>query len=408
MNVNDRRLPSPNSRPIPVPKGGQLPEQNDSEHPGRIAGHIPRQFDRQTGGPVHDAVSGRSGRVAAGRTDHHAGTTTPDTLVHEGLFYAGITDYLAATVPFVLDGIKAGEPVAIVVPGHNLVRIADCLGDTADSVRMIDMSVAGRNPGAIMATVLTRFIDDHPGQRVRIVDEPIWAERSANEYPACVQHEALVNVALAGREATLLCPYDTRHLEPTALLDATRTHPVLVEGGHRCVSPSFHDPLRLAAAFDVPLGQPPDTANVEMMVFDANIGARGVRRFVHEHAQQAGLDPERTANLRTAAHEVALNTLVHTGRPGILSLWEEDEHLVCEVQDSGSITDPLAGLRPPEPFDGDDPRGSGLCRVHGLCDLVRTHLTGHGVTIRMYMRLPTGRARLAPLPSLCLQHGIDR
>jgi anti-sigma regulatory factor (Ser/Thr protein kinase) len=312
---------------------------------------------------------------------------TPGAFVHEGLFYAGITDYLAATVPFVLDGLKAGEPVAVAVPGPNLERIAECLGDTADAVRMIDMTVAGRNPGAIMATVLTRFIDEHPGRRVRIIDEPIWAERSANEYPACVQHEALVNVALAGRQATLLCPYDTRHLEPSALVDATRTHPVLVEGGHRCASPSFHDPLRLAAALDVPLEPPPESADVEMMVFDANIGARGVRRFVHEHALRAGLDPGRTANLRAAAREVALNTLVHTGRPGILSMWVEAGHLVCEVQDSGSITDPLAGLRPPEPFDGDDPRGSGLGLVHGVCDLVRTHLTGYGMTIRMYVRL---------------------
>lgn len=309
------------------------------------------------------------------------------TFVHEGLFYAGITDYLAGTVPFVLDGLAADEPVAIAVPDTNLALIAECLGDTVDSVRMIDMTVAGRNPGAIMATVLTRFIDEHPGRRVRIIDEPIWAARSANEYPACVQHEALVNVALAGRRATLLCPYDTHHLEPTALLDATRTHPVLVEGGQRCISPSFHDPLRLAATFDVPLKQPSETVDVDVMVFDANIGARGVRRFVHEHAERAGLDLERTADLRTAAHEVALNTLVHTGRPGILSMWVEDDHLVCEVQDSGSITDPLAGLRAPEPFDGDDPRGSGLGLVHGVCDLVRTHLTGHGVTIRMYVRL---------------------
>jgi anti-sigma regulatory factor (Ser/Thr protein kinase) len=127
-----------------------------------------------------------------------------------------------------------------------------------------------------------------------------------------------------------------------------------------------------------------------MMVFDANIGARGVRRFVHEHALRAGLDPGRTANLRAAAREVALNTLVHTGRPGILSMWVEAGHLVCEVQDSGSITDPLAGLRPPEPFDGDDPRGSGLGLVHGVCDLVRTHLTGYGMTIRMYVRLGSG------------------
>ena len=183
-------------------------------------------------------IDSHTGRRIGGQTGSQTSSAARDAFVHEGLFYAGITDYLAATVPFILDGIKAGEPVAIAVPGPNLDRIADCLGDTADAVRMIDMTVAGRNPGAIMATVLTRFIDEHPGQRVRIVDEPIWAERTATEYPACVQHEALVNVALAGREATLLCPYDTRHLEPTALLDATRTHQCWSKAGTGARAPA--------------------------------------------------------------------------------------------------------------------------------------------------------------------------
>ena len=40
------------------------------------------------------------------------------------------------------------------------------------------------------------FVREHPGSRVRIVGEPIWAERTDEEYPACAEHEALINVAL--------------------------------------------------------------------------------------------------------------------------------------------------------------------------------------------------------------------
>jgi anti-sigma regulatory factor (Ser/Thr protein kinase) len=141
--------------------------------------------------------------------------------------------------------------------------------------------------------------------------------------------------------------------------------------------------VHLAARYDTPLADPPEGADVDVMVFDAGIGARGARRFVHEHAQRAGMAPERIADLRVAVHEVVMNTLVHTGRPGILSVWRQDGYLVCEVQDSGSITDPLAGRRAPEAFDG----FSGLFLVHEVCDLVRTHLTGRGVTIRMYLQV---------------------
>ncbi|MDQ2708531.1 MAG: sensor histidine kinase [Actinomycetota bacterium] len=310
--------------------------------------------------------------------------TSPATgLVHEGFLYAGVADYLAGTVPFVLDGLAAGEAVAVAVPGANLARIADALGSHAPAVHLVDMAEAGRNPGRIIGSVLTRFIDEHPGQRARIIGEPLWAERSHTEYPACVQHEALVNVAFAEREATILCPYDAGRLGSVALLDATRTHPILVDGEHHVASLQYVNPVQLAARYDTPLPEPPESADVDVMVFDAAIGARGVRRFVHEHAENVGMIPGRIADLRAAVHEVALNTLVHTGQPGILSVWLEDGHLVCEVQDSGSITDPLVGRRPPEPFDG----CSGLFLVHQLCDLVRTHVTGHGLTIRMYVRV---------------------
>ena len=317
-----------------------------------------------------------------------SGSGHSGALLHEGLFYAGAADYLAATVPFVLDGLAADEPVAVAVPGPNLERIAGALGELAGAVRLVDLAVAGRNPGRIIGSVLTRFMDDNPGRRVRIIDEPIWAERSAAEYPACVQHEALVNVAFPGRDAIILCPYDTRRLHPDALLDATETHPILLEGPERIISPGYADPVRLAARHDVPLAEPPASADVEVMVFDEWVGARGVRRFVHERAERVGLEPERVADLRAAVHEVALNTLLHTRRPGLLSVWTDEEHLICEVQDSGSITDPLVGRRAPESYDGP---GRGLFLVHGLCDLVRTHLTGRGVTVRMHMRLTRAR-----------------
>lgn len=311
-------------------------------------------------------------------------TTTEAGFVHPALFYAGPSDYLAGTVPFVRAGLEAGEPVLVAVPGPNLARIADALGDASADVRMADMTVAGRNPGRIIGSVLTAFADEHAGRRVRVIGEPIWAERSSTEYPACVQHEALINLAFEGRDATILCPYDTRRLSPAALLDATRTHPLLYEGAAEKASPGYEDPLDLVERYNEPLPEPDGTVDMDLMVFDGAVGARAVRQFVHDRAVAAGLGPDRVTDIRRAAHEVALNTIVHTGRAGLLSVWEEEGHLVCEVQDSGTITDPLAGRRPPEAHDGS---GSGLLLVHALCDLVRHHRTDEGTTTRLFVRL---------------------
>jgi hypothetical protein len=96
----------------------------------------------------------------------------------------------------------------VAVPGANRRLIREALGVDAEQVLMRDMTVAGRNPGRIIPTVLLAFADAYPGRRVRLIGEPIWAGRSETEYPACAQHEALINAAFVGRPITILCPYN--------------------------------------------------------------------------------------------------------------------------------------------------------------------------------------------------------
>src|SRR5436190_1210241 len=151
------------------------------------------------------------------------------SFVHEALFYRDADEYVAGTVPFVRAALAVGEPVLVAVPGPRIDLLSAALGTPTTGVRFLDMTVAGRNPGKIIPSVLYAFAEEHPGHPLRIIGEPIWAGRSTDEYPACVQHEALINVAFAGLVATILCPYDVKALAPDVVDDATRTHPVLVD-----------------------------------------------------------------------------------------------------------------------------------------------------------------------------------
>jgi anti-sigma regulatory factor (Ser/Thr protein kinase) len=91
------------------------------------------------------------------------------------------------------------------------------------------------------------------------------------------------------------------------------------------------------------------------------------------------------ADLCLAVHEVAVNTVVHTDGPGILSLWHTDDRVVAEVQDGGYLDDPLVGRHAPSPEDG---RGYGLFLTHRLCDFVRIQSARDaGTTVRMTMYL---------------------
>ena len=306
------------------------------------------------------------------------------TLEHDALLYASTHEYVAGVLGFVREGLARDEPVLVAVPGWNLPHLrAGLTSDELPRVRLRDMTVAGRNPGRIIGTVLTAFVREHPGRRVRIVGEPIWAGRTAEEYPACAEHEALINVALGELPAYIQCPYDAARLPPSVLTDATRTHPTLASPAERWTSPTYTDPRAVAASFDSPLSPPPPDA--EFVVIKPDTGARAARVLVHDAGLMHGMDADRLTDARLVAQELVVNTLTHspTGR-GMLEVWSADDHLVLQVQDGGRITDQLAGRRPPEPPNV----GHGLFVVHQLADLVRIHRDSTGTTVRVHFRLP--------------------
>jgi hypothetical protein len=231
--------------------------------------------------------------------------TTADGFVHPALLYRDRDEYLAGSVSFIRDGLAAGEPVAVAVPTGNLRLLRDVLGDDAGQVMWRDMTVAGRNPGRIIPTVLLAFASAHTGRRVRIIGEPIWAGRTAMEYPACAQHEALINVAFADQAATILCPYDVSRLDPAWVRDAHRTHPVIWDGVQRIDSYQYGDPITVATDVNRPLPDPPPGAAAIVVELSS---LAMVRRFVADMATRAGLPQQRVADAVLAVSEVTANT----------------------------------------------------------------------------------------------------
>jgi anti-sigma regulatory factor (Ser/Thr protein kinase) len=308
--------------------------------------------------------------------------TAADPFVHPALFYADEREYLAGTVPFLRAGLEAGEPAAVAVPGENLGLIRDALGDAAGAVRFLDMREAGRNPGRIIPGVLRAFADAQPpGTRVRIIGEPIWAGRTPAEYPACVQHEALINAAFQGRTATILCPYDILRLEPRVIADAHATHPTVVQGGSGQEQHSrAYAPSDVVARYNEPLPPVPD--GVAFGFDEASLFA--ARHLAAEEAARLGLTPARTEDLALVTAELTTNSVVHGGGSGALRVWAEDGHVVCEVRDKGRLTDPLAGRRP---ASRDQRGGRGLLVVNLVTDLVRVHTGPDGTTVRCWFAI---------------------
>lgn len=298
---------------------------------------------------------------------------------HVGFAYRSVAEYVAGTLGFVHAALEAGQPVLVAVPSAKLEILRDCLGDDARRVGFTDLTVEGRNPGRIIPGVMLAFVDGHPGRRVAIVAEPVWPDRDALEYPACVAHEAVLNLAFAGRDAALLCPYDAALLDPHMVRDAYQTHPFMQHDSGRRASPAFVDPRATAAAVNQPL--PPVPPHAATMRYDAPPDLHALRAFVTGHATTAGLKPERRDALATVVTELATNTLDHARGPGAVSVWPEHDLVVCQVHDAGHLTDPLVG-RVPRASRRD---GNGLMIANMFCDLVRVHTRPGATTIRLHM-----------------------
>lgn len=298
---------------------------------------------------------------------------------HIGFFYRSHVEYVQAVAGFLRDGLAADEPGFAAIAAAKVSLIRDALGADARHVEFADMAEIGRNPAWIIPRVLT-FTGRHPGRRVRYVGEPIWATRTDAELREATRHEALINLAFATAEADILCPYDIAGLDPAVVADAMHTHPLLLSRGEHEVSPGYAAPFVIPSSCSLPLPARPHDA----MSHTYRTNLSEVRALVFKHARAAGLTEARANDLVLAVSEVAANTLRHTQSFGTLNIWHDRHEIICEVHDEGTITDPLAGRRLPNPAASG---GHGLWLVHQVCDLVELRSDRTGTTVRMHMAI---------------------
>jgi anti-sigma regulatory factor (Ser/Thr protein kinase) len=306
--------------------------------------------------------------------------TPPEPFAHEVLLYDGPRDLLSRTLPFIVEGVRAGEPVMVAVTPPKLAALRSALGDDAAEVAFVDMAELGRNPARIIPA-WEAFAREHhaAGRAVRGIGEPVWGGRTSEELIECQLHEALLNVAFAGRGPfRLMCPYDRTALDPAVIREACCSHPVVVDDTGRAPSREFRRD-ELTAPFETPLSRPP--ASTQALSFDRRT-LDVVRGFTARRAEEAGLGAARAGDLVLAVNEIATNSIRHAGGHGVLRAWREDHELVCEVRDPGRIEDPLAGRHIPAV---DQLGGRGIWIANRLCDLVQLRSLPEGTVVRLRM-----------------------
>ena len=303
----------------------------------------------------------------------------PGALRHVAFPYRDPAEYRERILGFARAGLARDEPLFITLPGDAARAVAGRLAGEPGELLYCDITDMSRNPARIIPE-LRAFFDKHAGRRVRVVSEPAWPGRTPAEVCEVIRHEALVNVAFPDTAATMMCPYDVTRLTPAIISDARRTHPEhFGADGRITAAEAPAAPWQIPPDCDRPLSPPPACA--ESLGYETDLAP--VRRMVEVHAQRTGLAAGCVADLVLAVSEIAANTLGHTSAGGTLQVWHDSAEILCQVQDQGWISDPLAG-RVKRPPDG---RGHGLFLVNQVCDLVELRTAQAGTTVRMHMSL---------------------
>ncbi|MEU7871888.1 sensor histidine kinase [Dactylosporangium sp. NPDC049140] len=306
-----------------------------------------------------------------------------DGILHEAAFYGSDEEFLAVVLPFLREGVAAGEPTVSIFGERNQRLLRAALGE-GSGVRFIDGGPHYLRPASAIRShreMLAGYVAGGAAQ-IRIAgDVPHPGVGVPWEWWA--RYEAAANEVYDEFPMYGLCPYDTRTAPPEVLEDVRRTHThVVTADGDRRPSPLYVRPRDFLATAVAPWTLPLQAAPPALELADPS-PAQG-RHAVGVLQLIAGLGDEERQGLELSVTEVVTNATRHGASPVRLRGWAEPGRIVVAVTDAGpGPADPAAGLMP-----AGGPGGLGLWLTHQLCAYVSLHHGPDGFTIRLVAEHP--------------------
>jgi anti-sigma regulatory factor (Ser/Thr protein kinase) len=307
---------------------------------------------------------------------------SPSGYIHDALLYDS-TDELAATaVPFLKDGLAAGDAAVIATSTPTAALLTEAI-DADPRVHVLARSDAyrARTPAAIVTfRRLAEQLSTDSSRRVRVVGEVDFG-RTERDWLEWQRYEAVINHALAAWPLWGLCVYDNQRLPEQVLESAIRTHPNLVTPHWRGTNPLFGDPARYLRSLPVPREPLEDTPP---RYEDTDVSDYiGLRHAVAAELATVDAPHDLIEDFLIAIDEMTSNALRHGRAPVSLRLWISSDRLICSISDHGTgWDDPFAGYGPAH-GENLSHGGMGLWLARQLCDHVDIRRGEHGASVRL-------------------------
>jgi hypothetical protein len=180
------------------------------------------------------------------KTVQLAGSTLRDSC-HVCAFFHSIEDECRVLIPFAREGIEAGDRLSLLLDKHQREHRLRCMAEggisiaAAQRTRQIDACRCeqayvrdGRfDQDSMLALIETTLAD---GQRLGFGLTRVWAEMewALEDLPGVhdlVEYEARLNEILPNYDNVVVCVYDITRFSASVVMDALRTHPLVIISG---------------------------------------------------------------------------------------------------------------------------------------------------------------------------------
>jgi anti-sigma regulatory factor (Ser/Thr protein kinase) len=303
---------------------------------------------------------------------------------HEAGFYGSDAEFAALIVPFVEEGLAAGEPVIIGYDDRKSGLLRSWLSDPS-AVEFIADTGLYATPGRAIGTY-RRLFEFHlamGAEQIRIAGD-VPHPGNGGRFEGWDRYECAVNTVWQDFPVWGLCLYDTA-TAPAAVLDVVeRTHPRIVSPSGTRRPSSRYQPASVFQGLAVAPDPLERSAPLLELADGSPAGARDALVRVGR-----GRVPDAIFNdLLIGTSEVVNNALLHGRPPTVMRVWAAPDRIVVHVHDNGpGPADPLAGLIPATAAEHS---GVGLWLVHQLdIDVALIH-GADGFTVRLSAGPVTG------------------
>jgi len=275
-------------------------------------------------------------------------TANGTALRHNALVYASQDEYLARSLPFLREGIDAGEGAIVGHTRPGLAMMREALGPDAEQVTFVDVSSAYTRPARTLAAYHRIFAAElQKTPKLRAVADVQFGPDPA-EWDLWMGYEAVFNRSFSYLPVWVWCSYNANGTPDPIIEGVWQTHPEVVDGKRWSTSDRYEEPDELLRRI-TPTAEP--LSELRSIPFGRN--TEEFRERLARELVAAGVPEAQVLDMLIAATEVATNAVEYGGGVEEIRVGRVQGRFVCEIVDRGDgFDDPMVGYLVPRPGVG--------------------------------------------------------